>query len=134
MVNFCAVFGCSNRSNREKNWSFYCLPAIITRPNDKKHELSRERRATWLARIRREDLSSDPGEFVRVCSDHFISGMLKNVTLHAKRGLIQISRYGYFHGLGREMKKNYWNVSEISPTHREHAMKKVTATVKYFTP
>jgi len=55
------------------------------------------------------------------------------VTLHAKRGLIQISRYGYFHGLGREMKKNYWNVSEISPTHREHAMKKVTATVKYFT-
>jgi len=52
------------------------------------------------------------------------------VTLHAKRGLIQISRYGYFHGLGREMKKNHWNVSEISPTHREHAMKKVTATVK----
>ena len=60
-----------------------------------------------------------------------------NVTLHAKRGLIQISRYGYFHGLGREMKKNYWNVSEISPTpwtrhekshgHREifHAVKKV---------
>ena len=56
------------------------------------------------------------------------------VTLHAKRGLIQISRYGFFHGLGREIKKNYWNVSEISPTHREHAMKKVTATVKYFTP
>ena len=79
MVNFCAVFGCSNRSNREKNWSFYCLPAIITRLNDKKHELSRERRATWLARIRREDLASDPGEFVRVCSDHFMSGMLKNI-------------------------------------------------------
>ena len=57
-----------------------------------------------------------------------------NVTLHAKRGLIQISRYGYFHGLGREMKKNYWNVSVTSPRHREHAMKKVTATVKYFTP
>jgi len=57
-----------------------------------------------------------------------------NVTLHAKRGLIQISRYGYFHGLDRETKKNHWNVSEISPTHREHAMKKVTATMKYFTP
>ena len=57
-----------------------------------------------------------------------------NVTLHAKRGLIQISRYGYFHGLDRETKKNHWNVSEISPTHREHGMKKVTATMKYFTP
>ena len=79
MVNFCAVFGCSNRSNREEDRSFYRLPAIITRPNNKKQELSRERRATWLARIRREDLSSDPGEFVRVCSDHFISGMLKNI-------------------------------------------------------
>ena len=79
MVNFCAVFGCSNRSNREKDRNFYRLPAIITRPNDKKQVLSRERRATWLARIRREDLSSDPGEFVRVSSDHFISGMLKNI-------------------------------------------------------
>ena len=47
------------------------------------------------------------------------------MTLHVNRGLIQISRYGYFHGLDREMKKNYWNVREISPTHREHAMKKV---------
>jgi len=56
------------------------------------------------------------------------------VTLHATWGLIQISRYGYFHGPGREMKKNYWNVSEIYPTRREYAMKKVTATVKYFTP
>jgi len=50
-----------------------------------------------------------------------------NVPLHVKRGLyIQISRYGYFHSLDREMKKNYWNVSEISPTHHERA-------VKYFT-
>ena len=45
------------------------------------------------------------------------------MTLHATWGVIQISRYGYFHRLGREMKKNYWNVSEISPIHREHAMK-----------
>ena len=55
---------------------------------------------------------------------------LTNVTLHAKRGLIQISRYGYFHGPGREIVKNYWNVSEISLSRRE----KFTATVKYFTP
>jgi len=56
------------------------------------------------------------------------------VTLHTTWGLIQISCYGYFHGPGREMKKNYWNVSEISPTCHEHAMKKITATVKYFMP
>ncbi|XP_022808109.1 uncharacterized protein LOC111345105 [Stylophora pistillata] len=74
MVNFCAVYGCSNRSNREKDRSYFRLPAIITRPNDEKQALSKERRATWLARIRRDDLSSNPSDFVRVCSDHFISG------------------------------------------------------------
>ena len=74
MVNFCAVFGCSNRSNREKDKGFYRLPAIVTRLNPKKQAFSIERRATWLARIRREDLAADPGDFVRVCSDHFISG------------------------------------------------------------
>ena len=71
------------------------------------------------------------------------------VTLHATWGLIQISRYGYFHGPGCNMKKNYWNVSEIYPTHCEqppwnilrrekghshremfHTMKKVIVSVK----
>ncbi|XP_074624500.1 uncharacterized protein LOC141882444 isoform X2 [Acropora palmata] len=74
MVNFCAVYGCSNRSNRGKDRSYFRLPAIITRPNDEKQALSKARRATWLARIRRADLSSNPSNFVRVCSDHFISG------------------------------------------------------------
>ena len=63
------------------------------------------------------------------------------VTLHSILGLIQISRYGYFHGPGREMNKNHWNVSEISPTHREkshshreifHAVKKVMVPRKMF--
>ena len=75
MVNFCAVFNCSNRSDRESDRSYYRLPAIVKRNNKKKQELSRERRALWLSRIRREDLSSDPPEWVRVCSDHFISGV-----------------------------------------------------------
>ncbi|CAH3164799.1 unnamed protein product, partial [Pocillopora meandrina] len=42
MVNFCAVYGCSNRSNREKDRSYFRLPAIITRPNDEKQALSKE--------------------------------------------------------------------------------------------
>ena len=74
MVNFCAVFGSSNRANREKSKGYYRLPAIVQRSNVKKQALSVERRATWLARIRREDLAADPGDFVRVCGDHFISG------------------------------------------------------------
>ena len=52
------------------------------------------------------------------------------VTLHVNRGLTQISYYGYFHGPGHEIIKNYWNVSEISLSRRE----KFTATMKYFMP
>ena len=66
MVNFCAVFGCSNRSNREKNKGYYCIPAIVSRSSPKKQALSVERRATWLARIRRKDLAADATEFYRV--------------------------------------------------------------------
>ena len=40
----------------------------------KKQALSVERRATWLARLRREDLVGDATEFYRVCGDHYISG------------------------------------------------------------
>ena len=40
MVNVCAVYGCSNRSNREKDRSYFRLPAIITRPNDERRKAS----------------------------------------------------------------------------------------------
>ena len=74
MVNFCAVLGCSTRSNKEKDKGYYRIPAIVSRSKHKKQALSVERRATWLARIRREDLVGDATEFYRVCGDHFISG------------------------------------------------------------
>ena len=75
MVNFCTVLGCSNRSNREKDKGYYHIPAIVSRWKRKKQALSVERRATWFARIRREDLAANATEFYRVCGDHFISGM-----------------------------------------------------------
>ena len=74
MVKFCAVFGCSNRLNREKGKGYYPIPAIVSRSNPKKQALSVDLRATWLACITREDLAADATEFYRVCSDHFISG------------------------------------------------------------
>ena len=74
MVNFCAVLRFSNRSNREKDREYYRIPSIVSRSKPKKQALSVERQATWLARIRREDLVDDATEFYRVCGDHFIAG------------------------------------------------------------
>ena len=63
MVNFCAVLGCSNRSIREKDKGYYRIPAIVSRLKPKKQALSVEHRATWLTRIRREDLAADATNF-----------------------------------------------------------------------
>ena len=73
-MNFCVVLSCANRSNREKDKGYYRIPAIESRSKPKKEALSFKCRATWLARIRREDLAADTLEFYRVCGDHFISG------------------------------------------------------------
>ena len=69
-MNFCAVLDCSNRSNPERDKGYCRIPAIVSRSKPKKQALSVERRATWLARIRREDLVGDATEFYRVCGDH----------------------------------------------------------------
>ena len=54
MVNFCAVVGCSSRSNRDKEKSFYRLPAVITNQGKQTQELSERIRRSWLAAIRRK--------------------------------------------------------------------------------
>ena len=72
MVNCCSVFGCSNRSDREKDRSFHRLPKIITHLDEQTKEYSTERRSKWLSNIRRADL--DGKKFVWVCSDHFVTG------------------------------------------------------------
>ena len=60
MVHFCAVPGCSNRSNRDTKLSYFGLPL-------KKKALLK----VWIHKIGRKNL---PLNFnTRVCSDHFVS-------------------------------------------------------------
>ena len=74
MVNFCAVFGCSNRSSRERSKSFYRLPSIVEHQGPETHMLSEKRRTLWLSRLRRADLKESQYSNVRICSDHFVKG------------------------------------------------------------
>lgn len=74
MVNFCAVVGCTNRSNREKSKSFYRLPAVVKNQGKETHVLSAKRRAVWLSRLRRADLKDSQYSTVRICSVHFVKG------------------------------------------------------------
>lgn len=80
MVNFCGVFGCGNRGDRDKK-SFYRLPAVITSQGEKTFELSQKRRDTWLAHISR-DIKESNLPYTRVCSDHFVTGKCFNSHCH----------------------------------------------------
>ena len=70
----CAVFGCSNRSGRDKV-SFYRIPKARETGCQRVQELSKARRLGFLAAISRSDLNSDKKiDQARICSRHFING------------------------------------------------------------
>ncbi len=67
----CAILLGGNRSTRDKDKSYYRLPAVISHQGSKTCELSKRRRDEWLVRIRREDITSKQYPEILVCSDHF---------------------------------------------------------------
>uniref|UniRef100_A0A8C5CM84 THAP-type domain-containing protein n=1 Tax=Gadus morhua TaxID=8049 RepID=A0A8C5CM84_GADMO len=73
MVNYCPVFGCTNRSDREKHLEYYRLPKVITNQGEQCQKLSEERRRLWLAKLN-QDLRGKNLDNVRICSAHFLSG------------------------------------------------------------
>ncbi|KAL5006646.1 hypothetical protein ScPMuIL_015452 [Solemya velum] len=73
MVNFCAMMGCSNRSDRDKK-SFSRLPTIITSQGEQTKQLSEKRQQAWLTAISRKNLTEKSYPHTRVCQDHFILG------------------------------------------------------------
>ena len=70
----CLIVGCSKRSGRDKNVSFYRIPKVITRKGPRIEELSWRRRTGFISAISRDDLTDSILENDRICSRHFISG------------------------------------------------------------
>ncbi len=70
----CVVFGCTKRSGRDKDVSFFRIPKVIYNKGDKVLELSRRRRNGYLAAISRMGLTEKILKNDRVCSKHFVSG------------------------------------------------------------
>ena len=69
----CAMIGCGNRSQKDKEKSYYRLPSVISLQG-KTYDLSKKSQEEWLARIKRQDLKKDQFGNIRVCSDYLISG------------------------------------------------------------
>ncbi|XP_033760676.1 uncharacterized protein LOC117342590 [Pecten maximus] len=68
-----AVLGRS-RCPQWEGQSFFHLPAVITSQGEKTHGLSEKRRRLWLTKISRADLEPSSYPYLRVCSEHFVSG------------------------------------------------------------
>ena len=56
----CVVVGCSKRSGRDKDVSFYRIPAVSGHQGAQDFDLRKRRRDGYLAAISREDLSTIP--------------------------------------------------------------------------
>ena len=71
----CGIYGCSNRPNIQKEFSYFKVPKILTNQGDKTRELSSERRRLWKAAINRKDIQSEEKwKNTVVCSKHFVGG------------------------------------------------------------
>ena len=67
----CVVIGCSKRSDRDKDVSFYRIPAVRRYNGKRELELSIRRRDGYLAAIFRENVDINALEKYRICSRHF---------------------------------------------------------------
>ena len=70
----CIVVGCSSRSGRDKDVSFFRIPVVRRGRSDRELQLSKARRDGYLAAISREDMTESKLKNERICSKHFVSG------------------------------------------------------------
>ena len=70
------VFGCSKRSGKDKDVSFYRIPKVITNKGKDMEELTRKRHAGFISAVSRADLTEKIMSNDRICSRHFILGKL----------------------------------------------------------
>ena len=64
----CVVIGCSKRSGCDKDVSFYRIPKIVTHRGKQEYELTKKRRAGFLAAISRDLRDTRVLESDRICS------------------------------------------------------------------
>jgi len=76
MPVLCAVFNCGHNATRDKDYSYFRFPKVITNQGEKTQELTEKRRKKWIANISRADLTEEKLQHTRVCSSHFITGKL----------------------------------------------------------
>uniref|UniRef100_A0A1X7UCY6 THAP-type domain-containing protein n=1 Tax=Amphimedon queenslandica TaxID=400682 RepID=A0A1X7UCY6_AMPQE len=94
MVNFCAVIGCSNRADGDRNKSFFRLPFVIAYQEPSTEKLSSRRQREWFAAIKR-NIKKSNYSFTQVCLDHFITGSPSTLYDSENPDLVPTLHLGY---------------------------------------
>ncbi|XP_060773833.1 transcription factor E2F6 isoform X2 [Neoarius graeffei] len=69
----CVVLGCSNRSNRETDKSFFRVPRELIKKGERTQDFTKRRRERWLSNLSVQSKGAE-SKHARVCSDHFVKG------------------------------------------------------------
>lgn len=64
------------------------------------YQLNKKRQATWLVRIKREDIRPDNYPYTRVCSDHFVTGKPSQLYETSHQDWAPSQSLGYSRGQG----------------------------------
>ena len=75
MPSICTVFGCKNRANKERTTRFFRVPKVIASNGKRVKEFTTRRRNKWLLNLLLQSQGAE-SKFARVCSDHFVKGIL----------------------------------------------------------
>jgi hypothetical protein len=73
MPSFCGVIGCANNAMRNYDKSYHKIPS----ERDERGRIQKqrsERRQAWIQALHRKDLTDVKLKYLKICSDHFISG------------------------------------------------------------
>lgn len=70
----CCVIGCSKRSDRDKDVSFFRIPSATNYYGEHEYQIRKKRQDGYLAAISRQDIDVHSLEKYRICSRHFVCG------------------------------------------------------------
>ena len=78
MGTHCLIFNCHNGASKREDLKMFRVPKYSPKRNatEAVKDKRRKRHLKWINAIKREDLTDTLLENGRICSDHFVTGIL----------------------------------------------------------
>ncbi len=116
----CVVVGCSKRSGRDRDVSFFRIPNVVSGKGPQNLlELSKKHRAGYLAAISRIGVTDKILNNDRICSKHFISGKPADLEDETNPDWLPTLNLGYQKHTDSQGKTERWSRRRARETAKE---------------